>query len=582
VEDQPLIQQMRAALRADPVEFVALVSSLVSALELPGDERDGRDEPSVPRITLAELVESFAGIDVAETTAALHVVAALTADELLAARIRRVLGERRQPVPEEVRELSAARVVEATLMGHELDDGENVILSVRWPSGREVTPVVYIDHNLGTIVKDAFLVTEPTSRVLESYRALMAQQGHSGPLEPAALEDARAKVSEAIAAGWGYVPEDPESEWPACRPFVQMLLRTMPGGGSSRVGRAGYPDMSADEVLDGFLDSPEADAVVGVPEDELAEAAELLVGHAAEHAGHPLRWSGVSAEIALTQYLPWDPSVPPEILAVVPDVLPALVRYCHRVAGMGADSTAETLSAVERYLSEFQRVRGLPSVVALRQTTVELAAMLAGDSRPYLQRRLVEELGSQAAVDALDDRPLPDEALDLSGVPADIHEVVRAVAELTDEFADEAGEQDRFRYAENLAGQVYGGEGDPAHGRQLAVELRTACRRFVTRVAAADPAVFRRSSRADTAAAAVMWAVGRANGLVGWPPAPLASGETHAWFGVRGSPSQRARTMLSAIGADARRSYGEVVLGSPDLLTGARRAALLRERDELE
>jgi hypothetical protein len=585
-EDQPLIQQMRAALRADPVEFVVLVSSLLSAVESPADELDPFDEldaAGIPHVSLAEMVESFAGIDVAETTAALHVVAAMTADELLAARIRRGLGERRQPVPEDVRELASARVVGATLMGHELDDGDNVILSVRWPSGREVTPVVYIDHNLGTIVKDAFVINEPTPGVLDTYEALMAEEGHSGELVPLALEDARAKVAEAIEAGRDYVPLDPESEWPASRPFIQMLLRTMPEGGSSSAGRAGYPDLSVDEVVDGFLDSREAAALlVVVPEDELVEAAELLVSHAAEHAGHPLRWSGVSTEIALTQYLPWDPSVAPETLDAVPDVLPALVRYCHRVAGMGAESTSQALAAVEHYLPEFERVRALPSVVALRQTTVEVAAMLAGDPGPYRRRSLLEEVGGQAAADALDDAPLPDEPVDLSAVPADIHDVVRAVVELTDEFADEIAEQDRFRYADDVRGRVPGVEGDPAHGRRLAVELRTACRRFVARVAAADPAVFRRSSRADTAAAAVMWAVGRANGLVGPSPAPLGAGETQAWFGLSSSPSQRARTMLSVLVGDGRQPDGRVVLGSPDLLTSARRAALMRERDRLD
>ncbi|MGB9372664.1 MAG: hypothetical protein WCA82_00745, partial [Jiangellales bacterium] len=84
---------------------------------------------------------------------------------------------------------------------------------------------------------------------------------------------------------------------------------------------------------------------------------------------------------------------------------------------------------------------------------------------------------------------------------------------------------------------------------------------------------------AETAAAAVVWVVGRANELVGPPPAPIGSGDAGAWFGVRGSSSQRAEPMLRAIGVDPSRRYGGMALGTPDLLISTRRAALMRQRD---
>ena len=43
-------------------------------------------------------------------------------------------------------------------MSHVLGDGDNIMLGARLPGGHELTCVIYIDHNLGTLVKDAFVV----------------------------------------------------------------------------------------------------------------------------------------------------------------------------------------------------------------------------------------------------------------------------------------------------------------------------------------------------------------------------------------------------------------------------------------
>ncbi len=574
MDDQPLIRDMRTALRGEPFEFVALVSSILAALE--ADDLPGA--AAAPSLT--EVVDSFLEIDIAETTAALHAIAAMTSDELLAARIRRVLPSRRQPIPAMIAQLGEARVTDAMLMTAELNDGENLVLAVRWPDGFEVTPVVYVDHNLGTIVKDAFVVEHPFTDIVADYHALMSEPGQPpSSLAAIGLADARAKADDAIATGWDYEPEDEESQWPACRPFVQMLLRSMPAGGDAAVGRAAYPDLTPDDAVAEFMASAEASRIADLPPAVVADAARVLVAHAAEHAGHPLRWSGVSIEIALCQFLPWDTDTSDQVLDAVPAVLSALVRFSHRRLGVGEQSTTEALASLHHWLDDYNHVRALPTVAALRRSNADLAAMLAGDPGPWLRRQLADELGSEQAVEALDDSALPDEPLDLSAVPVDVHDRVREVVVLTDAFADEAGEVGTFAYVDTVEGPVLAVEGDDEHGRHVATEFRAACRRFVARAAAADPTIFRRRGRAETAAAAVVWVVGRANELVGPPPAPIGSGDAGAWFGVRGSSSQRAEPMLRAIGVDPSRRYGGMALGTPDLLISTRRAALMRQRD---
>ena len=108
------------------------------------------------------------------------------------------------------------------------------------------------------------------------------------------------------------------------------------------------------------------------------------------------------------------------------------------------------------------------------------------------------------------------------------------------------------------------------------MEYRTPCRRFLARVAAGDPDVFRRPGRPDTAAAAVCWSVGKANDL-------FSSGrrmrvkDMMAHFGLRGSVSQRAATLLAAGGFDTT-TY-ELSLGAPELLVSSRRQRIIARRD---
>ena len=58
------------------------------------------------------------------------------------------------------------RVVVST---HVLGDGDNVLLGVRL-AGHELTAVVYIDHNVGTVVKDAFPVPGSVTDVVARMR----------------------------------------------------------------------------------------------------------------------------------------------------------------------------------------------------------------------------------------------------------------------------------------------------------------------------------------------------------------------------------------------------------------------------
>lgn len=155
--------------------------------------------------------------------------------------------------------------------------------------------------------------------------------------------------------------------------------------------------------------------------------------------------------------------------------------------------------------------------------------------------------GAQQLVD-LDTAPVPDEPFDWTAVPEDIRPAVTAWLDLTDRCADGLFD----------------------------VEHRTVFRRFLARVAAGDPAIFRRTKVAPAReAAALVYAAARANQSVG-QPAALTVATLLAWFGISGSVYQRAKPLVAAAGGSPE--LFEEGLGSADLLVSRRRAEIIDAR----
>ncbi len=548
-----------ALVEPDPFVFPLVVSGVMAALDprtsLALDEPGPTDIPERPDPEV--LIETLQEIDLAETTAALHVIAALTDDEDLAGRIRRTLQLRRHPVPRAVRDLPKIGVKRVVEMTEPFGDGDDLLLDLRG-AGVTATFVVYVDHNLGTVVKDGFVVPAALDEMIADLRRQPGAAHLSfAEMDPA---EARTKLSEAIGRGLTTYPplengdedENGDETWPASRPLLEMLLRGLPEGGP------GYPDPELDEqgaaeLLSDFLASPFArDAAAGPAGAELAAVAELLVTFGTSYlGGRPHRWSPATVKILLDAWYPTNVVAPPEHLLAVPDVLRALIRFCHARQGIAPELTDDTLDAVDvlepAYLAEMQD----PDGIQHRGQLAHLYALL-GDPRTIAREPLLRAVGGEAALEVLDGEPLPDEEVDWAAIPDDIHPRIREIAERVDPFA--------------LA--------------EFGVEFRTACRRFLGRAAAADPSIFRRRSSADLAAAAIIWAIGKANLLVA-VSGGMQTSELTSRLGVKGSPSQRAQTLLRVIGVDEQLAYSHIDLGMPDLLVSSRRAEIIQRRDAL-
>lgn len=558
-EDLELARGLREAMRGAPLSTATLVSQMIEYTEA-GDDEGAPPLAAAP--TLANLVESLIGIPIAETTAALHVMATLLTDEVMATRIRRELAGRKHPMPIDVAELASLRITRAVTMTIPGDVGEDVMLELTGPGVRDVTLMTYVDFRGGPFLKDAFLMPSSLEQAKAQMREIAERDGFAPDYPEVSLADARARLEAAMATyGSREHMLEPQEMWPGLRPLLRFLLAHLPTGGSGYPGDAGIPMALDDFGLDAldedfeeeahdlahaflaaYLGSEEAEAIGDddLIHDVAHEFAAIIVGEDEQYS-----WETIDIERVMTRVLP--PLMPAELKEYcrAPEVLQAFVRHCHAVAGVEEAVDFRVGMEIARWVPDYLRMREDPGVVAIRNA-LETAALAAESIGLSYGDPAVEILGSVEALATLDDEPLPDEPLDVSGVPADIVERVRRMSALAD----------------GAIARLYDD-----------VELRTAARRLIAKVAAGDPAIFRRKSGDEMGAAALVWLVAKANDQIGesWT---LTVGELMDHFGLKGSPSQRAQPMLGAIGGSTDYD-GRIRLADPLLLTSETRAELL-------
>jgi len=549
-----LLGAVRDALQQpDPLPLLATASTVLAVADprsadpfaqLRGEDATGPD--------LHELLSSFIEVEVVETSALLAALAELLPDQLAARRLQREVARRADPLPEWLTGLTPLTVDRAVQSSHVLGDGDNVLVGARTATGHPLTAVVYIDHNFGTLVKDAFVADDTAESVLAQLRTASGDDPDVSvdELDPA---NARARIEQAIERHAHTVPPLDTDSWPASRALIEWIARHLPQGGAGYV-RPEWSEDDREALTERFFASP-----FGRGHDDTdREMLDSLLWFACDYGpGDPLRWSPVAVEMLLGDWLPRKVIADVDFLARAPALLRSFIRYSHAERGIRSSLTEETLAAVDQHEADYQQairspqLHGPAGLLTHMGVDADELDRLFPSYEEIVRDSLLADVGTEQALADLDTDPLPDEPFAWGQVPDDVHDRVGEVLALLDGVCDE----------------------------HLDVEVRTACRRLLADIAAADPDIFRRRGRVDTAAAAIAWIVAKANGLL--PYSGLTAKQLLGWFGVSGSVSQRADTLLRAVGVERPTVVRKLPLGTPRYLLAGKRQKMVDQRDQL-
>jgi Domain of unknown function (DUF6398) len=291
----------QVSLSRDPLTTLGLASTLLAALDPRPHNPFGAPLDGVSR---EETIRTLLDFVAPEASVLLTAAAALSGDEVLRRRVRKEVAERDHLLPRWLPDLhrsTAAPRAAEVIRGAGVDD---VLITATLPGGAAITAVVTIDHTVGTVVTDAFVVLSTLDEVVEELRDASVR-----PLDPAG---ARARIAAAVEQGSISFPLCRTDTWPAARPLVEWMVGLLPTGGT------GYERPRPDRPL--------------VPAGLLAALG--LLG-SAEHQLEALRRS-VGGEAALDALdaapLPdepfaWD-AVPEDLRAPVGEMLDPLDRCC--------------------------------------------------------------------------------------------------------------------------------------------------------------------------------------------------------------------------------------------------------------
>ena len=513
------------------IDLLALASDMVESL----DPLEG-----IPEVEADAMVWALVAIDSPETTALLSLMADLDPESETGGEIREALRRRNHRMPPWVTGFTPIEIVDAALMTEDVfRDGEDIVVGFRTAAGEELILIVLVDHNLGSLIKDAFLVPGPLADTLPRLRERAAEADPDLVWSHLALADARARLESAVEVATLVDDLWATDGWPGLRPLVALVIRHLPEGGQVHAWEEIEPE-EIEAIVAEFMASAHA---AGLDEEHQALVRALVRYGAGSNPAGPLGWGPVQIEIFLAEYVPDMLLVPDALVEDLPEVLKRFVRFAHTERAIRPENTDETIAHIDRITPVYREALRLRAL-----DTVHIAELRVMNATTLTEtaRAIVAVMVGDDAVETLDGAPLPDEPFDWEGIPEEARERVQEILDLCDRGCDALFD----------------------------VEHRTAVRRLLARVARGDSTPLMRG-HANTAAGALCWIVARANHSVGRRTA-VRTKDLAGWFvGEKWSPLDRSLRLLMAAGIDVPRFDTWDAVGTPDLLIGAVRQEML-------
>ncbi|MGW6201439.1 hypothetical protein ACWF0M_35195 [Kribbella sp. NPDC055110] len=243
-------------------------------------------------------------------------------------------------VPEWVTRIAGFRLTSAIVSEDITGDGLSVVLDYD-DEQHPHTVVVFIDNNLGAIIKDVF-VGPPVDRVLEAY-----ERGGRVTIRTVRPPIAAGIILQALGETRDYDDPPVSEDFEFFTGLLVNRLTQMPERPVRPPVRPLMTPRQREQLVEEFLESRYA---VGLP-DDAADIARLWVDHAVDHTvGGPQRVSGVLVELFLAHWLPRKVLADSTYFDAVPVVVKAWLEFAGERTHLPLDTVDEAVDAVDVWL----------------------------------------------------------------------------------------------------------------------------------------------------------------------------------------------------------------------------------------
>lgn len=300
----------------------------------------------------ADLVRAVEALGTAEALATLRALSGVgvEAERVRAQAAAARLAARGVDEPAWATGVGSARPVAAALQYEEaFDDGVSVMIEFDGCDDEPHTLGIYIDHNLGGLVKDVF-IAGPLSDV----RAKLSGRGPNGVqlgVRDLDLAEAHARVAAALDVLDHTYDPPVDEDVPRLRALIDARVDQLPVGFVLDEEYEEVPQAERERMLEAFLESSSGQRWRGDEDAEDVVATAIDFGADYNHGG-PLRWSPVVVEIFMTSWLARKVIRERAFFELVPEVLPDWVAYVGAQRGVQGKALSEAMSAVAAYRDE--------------------------------------------------------------------------------------------------------------------------------------------------------------------------------------------------------------------------------------
>ncbi|HUP73648.1 MAG TPA: hypothetical protein VM282_11470 [Acidimicrobiales bacterium] len=266
--------------------------------------------------------------------------------------------------PRWLAELGNVTVGEVAVLRDQYGDGFGVYLEYEDSTSGTRSVGVYIDANMGGIVKD--VIDGPPLAMVRELAAAEPQ------IEVVAIDpaEARARVEAAFALLDEDYDLDLSDDVDDLRALAEQRFSLLPSGGSVPDETIELADDEREELIDAFVSSAH---FFGLP-DEAREIVETICEFADDGDGNPLRWSPVVVEIFLTGWLPNEVIAEAAFFVSVPVVLRSWIRFAGEQRGLDASLVEETVRSIDQWLDEYDELVRLPAAQGAAELIVQAMA----------------------------------------------------------------------------------------------------------------------------------------------------------------------------------------------------------------